>query len=97
MKTPVQDLKGHLRRGVALEELWRVSRGELRYPDWVQQRAGPQVPPQALHQWVQWLESTSACIHDPACCLRCTLLPHCICHSMSSSMTLHLMHALPWV
>lgn len=47
----VQDLKGHLRRGVALEELWRVARGELRYADWVQRRAGgngaaaPAAPP----------------------------------------------------
>ena len=50
-QTPVQDLKGHLRRGVSLYELWRVARGELRYADWVQQRAGsngaarPAAPP----------------------------------------------------
>ena len=45
----MQDLKGHLRRGVALKELWRVARGELRYADWVQQRAGGNVaaPPAA--------------------------------------------------
>lgn len=51
VQTPVQDLKGHLRRDVSLEELWRVARGELRYAEWVQQRAssngaaGPPAPP----------------------------------------------------
>ncbi len=35
-----QELKGYLRQGITLDELWRVARGEVKYADFAASRQG---------------------------------------------------------
>lgn len=37
-----QELKGYLRQGITLDELWRVARGEVKYADFAASRQGGQ-------------------------------------------------------
>ena len=43
MHLPPQELKGYLRKGISLDELWRVARGEVQYRDFAssQQNGAP--------------------------------------------------------
>jgi hypothetical protein len=51
MRSPVQELKAYLKKGISLDELWRVARGEIRYSDFTSTQsngaataAPPQIP-----------------------------------------------------
>ena len=41
----MQDLRDYLHEGVALDELWKVAKGDIKYADFVQQRQGSAPPP----------------------------------------------------
>ena len=46
----MQELKGYLREGTTLDELWKVANGEIKYADFMRnrQRGDGGAPPQEL-------------------------------------------------
>ena len=76
-----QELKGYLRKGISLDELWRVARGEVKYGDFAStQQDGsaavapppPSVPDELARPLIPLLEQQKAlpqwCVD--ACCVK---------------------------